>query len=415
MKKQFLAVLLSASMAMNMMLSGASAAVDIQLSSENVTADLVAGKEIAVPVKADSNSGYSVGTVDLKWDASALTLKSIDYSTLAPDNDSAEITQGTYRIGFGNALAKDNFKKTGTFFTLNFVIADTAKAGDYTILLENASIYDTDLQLVSCALNYGTVSITGEEAEDTLSLEVGNVDALAGSTDEIRVPVTVKQNPGFTAGTVDLLWDSDLFTLKKVVFSDIAPDNSSAEIVSDGNYRIAFGNFNAKENQTATNELLTLVFQPKASAPLGSYQVMLTNPDIRNAAMELVPSSVKAGSVNVTDHITTTTTMSTTSTTTTSTTSTTATTSQIKPPDSFLLGDVNDDGVIKSDDAQAALMAYLNHLSSGYYGLTDKQFKAADVNENNVITAEDAQYILIYATQILAHLTPSWSDIISVE
>ncbi len=69
-------------------------------------------------------------------------------------------------------------------------------------------------------------------------------------------------------------------------------------------------------------------------------------------------------------------------------------------------------GKVNADDAQMALIAYINQLASKPSGLTELQEQIADVDGNGKITAEDAQYILIYAVQALANKNPQWSDII---
>ena len=77
------------------------------------------------------------------------------------------------------------------------------------------------------------------------------------------------------------------------------------------------------------------------------------------------------------------------------------------------LGDLDGKNGVTADDAQLALMAYLNQLSSGSSGLSAEKFAIADVDKNSILSADDAQYILIYATQKLAGLNPEWSKIIN--
>ena len=86
-------------------------------------------------------------------------------------------------------------------------------------------------------------------AAAALDFEVGRATAEAKTGETITVPVTAKTNPGYGSGVIDVNWDSDALTLTNVEFSaERAPDNGSAEIVSDGSYCLSFGDDYATEN-----------------------------------------------------------------------------------------------------------------------------------------------------------------------
>jgi hypothetical protein len=89
---------------------------------------------------------------------------------------------------------------------------------------------------------------------------------------------------------------------------------------------------------------------------------------------------------------------------------TTTTTAPVIPPE--FLGDVDLDETITADDAQMALMAYLNQLAGNPPIISEMQKDLADVDRSGTVTADDAQYILIYAIKTLAGLNPVWSEII---
>ena len=270
MNKRILALFLSMAMLFTLIPSAAFAAEALTLTAESVVTDLKPGAEITIPVKAAANPGYSCGTVDIKWDESELSLKSVKYSDIAPDNSSAETGKsGTYRASFGDFLTKENFKKTGTFFTLTFTVAETAIPGDYAIELDNASIYDSALEAVPTVLKSAKVTLKGKADPDALAIETGSAEAVIGSDDEIRVPVSAVNNPGFSARKIDLLWNSSALTLKKVEFTALAPDNGSGDINSSGNYRISFGDMLDKKDVTAKDVLFTLVFKVNGTPSAG--------------------------------------------------------------------------------------------------------------------------------------------------
>ena len=67
------------------------------------------------------------------------------------------------------------------------------------------------------------------------------------------------------------------------------------------------------------------------------------------------------------------------------------------------LGDINDDGLVNSEDASIALEAYSKSSTGADHGLTDMEFEAGDIDKNGIINSTDASYILAY----YAHLSTS--------
>ncbi len=68
--------------------------------------------------------------------------------------------------------------------------------------------------------------------------------------------------------------------------------------------------------------------------------------------------------------------------------------------DTYVLGDVNEDGSVNSLDAASALVAAANIGSGSESGLSETQEMAANVNEDDAINAIDAAAILSYAAAI---------------
>ena len=323
--KRLLSVLLSVALPLFLLPTSAYAASDMIISADSITAECKSGTEISIPVSAEQNNGFAAGTVDIVWDKSVLELKSVTFTENAPDNGSGALTQGRYRVSFGNYLLSENYDKTGELFTLSFEITDTATAGDHLVALENAVVYDTDLNAVSVSLNSANVSLSGETSENDLLLEVGTVGLYVNNSVEIRVPVEVKQNPGFVAGTADLKWDSEALTLERIEYTELAPDNGSAEIVSNGSYRISFGSFLAEDDQKNTGEVFTLVFKANEDTKPGDYPILLGNATVVDTGHKYVPISVINGRILLEEETTTTSTTTTATSTTATTTSTSST------------------------------------------------------------------------------------------
>ena len=394
------------------------AADGLSLEIGYASAEAKAGETVTLQVNAEENPGYLAGRADLCWDSDALTLKKVEFDEEnAPDNGAAPIvSDGSYCLFFGNSLAKENFTGTGAFFTLVFEVTANASEGDYAVILSAPNVIDTELKAVDVTASAGCISLTGgTAADDALHLEIGSTEALFGDSGEIRVPVRADRNPGFIAGTIDLLWNADVLTLTKVEYSGIAPDFGSAEIVSDGNYRIAFGDLPAKKDITDNGVMFTLVFKPGDGAAPGVYKILLGNADVQNAAVSVVPVIVTAGSVVLKAKTTTTATATTTAaattttktTTTTSgtatttkattstgaTTTTTVTTNHSDPPGS-ISGDYNGDGEVTAADA-----VLLARFAGEDPALTAEQIgrilnAEPDQDEDGLVTILDAAAIL---------------------
>lgn len=76
--------------------------------------------------------------------------------------------------------------------------------------------------------------------------------------------------------------------------------------------------------------------------------------------------------------------------------------------DSFLLGDVNNDGQINASDSSFVLSMY-SQLSAGYKNeFTEAQMKAADVNGDGFVNASDSSSILNYYSMLSIGLNPEF-------
>lgn len=76
--------------------------------------------------------------------------------------------------------------------------------------------------------------------------------------------------------------------------------------------------------------------------------------------------------------------------------------------ESYLLGDVNEDGFIDSSDASAVLAEYARTATGNAATFTINQQKAADVNEDSFVDSVDASKILKYYADAATGNVPSW-------
>ena len=138
-------------------------------------------------------------------------------------------------------------------------------------------------------------------AAAALDFEIGRATAEAKAGETVKVPVTAKTNPGYGSGVINVNWDSDALTLTNVEFSaERAPDNGSAEIVSDGSYCLSFGDDYATENFIGTGTFFTLTFEVAASAGAGDYMIFLDQADVIDKDIKRIDVTQTAGVVTLT-------------------------------------------------------------------------------------------------------------------
>ena len=137
---------------------------EITVAAKKVTADAAAGTEVKMPVSVTVNPGYAVGSLDVKWNNAALTLKDVEYT--APAINPAPITNsGKYRVSFGDYLATENYTGKSVLFTLVFEVAEGAEAGTYPIRLAMPDFRTADIEKLTVILKNGSAVL--EEPETT--------------------------------------------------------------------------------------------------------------------------------------------------------------------------------------------------------------------------------------------------------
>ena len=130
---------------------------DLILEGGSVTADSI-GATVDVPVTATYNAGYRRGSLMVSWDEDALQLTDVKYTTSAPKNGSAAISNtGSYTVKFGGSLT---YSETGTFFTLKFKVKSGATNGKYAIGLGNAEVFAPSGDRIATSLTSGSVTVS---------------------------------------------------------------------------------------------------------------------------------------------------------------------------------------------------------------------------------------------------------------
>ena len=165
--KKILAIALSALLLMTVCATLASA--DAGLAISVAKAEAAAGEDVAVDFVVDSNSGFWGLSLDVTYDTSVLTLKSVDFA------DAFKAEAGFLPVEAGaekftiNASANsltDNITTTGTLATATFTVAADAAEGavaDINVTFKASNQIDVDMNDVPTTVNAGSVTVKAAE------------------------------------------------------------------------------------------------------------------------------------------------------------------------------------------------------------------------------------------------------------
>ena len=145
----------------------------LNMEAGTVSADLVAGATVKVPVFFTENSGYGYGYVTTTWNKDALELTDVEYNdALAPKQASAApiSNDGTYKVSFGDMMSMTPFEGAGVAFNLVFKITEAATADNYVIDLSAPEVYTVDIETMDSGAVSGLVTLESGETPHTHTL-----------------------------------------------------------------------------------------------------------------------------------------------------------------------------------------------------------------------------------------------------
>ncbi len=130
-------------------------------------------------------------------------------------------------------------------------------------------------------------------SSSTMTLSVPQMTAHVGKT--IEVPVTVSDNPGIAIIGFRVEYNTSVMTLKSIKNGDMFTE-------CDGNVNatpFVFNAYTGKENATNNGKLVTLVFEIKADAVDGNYDIKVSECEAYNIDEKEVSVKAVNGSINV--------------------------------------------------------------------------------------------------------------------
>lgn len=211
----------------------------------------------------------------------------------------------------------------------------------------------------------GTCSSCGKTNVTTsAAITVSSVSASAGN--QVKVTISLKNNPGITSMLLNVNYDESKLQLVKVEDCENLGSAFHSNVLSSP-FTLSWANDTATSNYTYNGDIVILTFKVKDDADVGATPITVTyeynNYDIIDKDMNRVEFNVEDGSVNITD---------------------------------VLIGDVNNDGNVNTLD-RVILTRYLANWAEYPEGSINTV--AADVNCDGKVNTLDR----VILTRYIAH------------
>lgn len=365
------------------------------------------GDLIEIPVRLAENPGIAALCFEVSYDTKQLALVQASDAGLLPALSATfggDTTAMPYRLCW-DSLGKENAAGTGLLAVLTFRIrkdAAPAAASPVTLTVQQSSTFDKDLHDVIFAVQNGSVEIlppaestttvtdvpaetgtetvppeeTTAETETTLPVETETSGVIladevtAAPGRNVTVPLRIQDNPGINSLILRITYDPAYLTYQDVSPGSVFPPDALTVKKQAGQVVLWWNDTVTASDITASGVLaeLKLAVAPETPEPL-DLTLTLEVDAAYSIGMESVPLTARNGTIQVRD----------------------------SGEPVFLLGDLNDDGVVNASDAALILIAAARIGGGGDSGLTEAQQLAANVNGDADINASDAALVLIYA------------------
>jgi len=139
-------------------------------------------------------------------------------------------------------------------------------------------------------------------SENDPHIIVSDGTTAAGGT--VRVPISIKNNPGIAMMGLDVSFDENVLELIAVEDAGLLKEATFGDVLKSP-YTVNWAETLTTQNNTQNGTIVTFVFRVKDTAPLGDTEIAVTyvEGNIRNVALEKVPFAVVNGTVSVEDYM----------------------------------------------------------------------------------------------------------------
>jgi len=120
------------------------------------------GGDVDITISLKNNPGIVSMTLTVTYDDNVMTLSEVNDTGLFPGQMHTTKRKSPYTLTWENDTSRTDYTVNGTVVTLSFKISDTARSGDYPIVIGVPldGIYNYDVDNVDFALINGNVRIT---------------------------------------------------------------------------------------------------------------------------------------------------------------------------------------------------------------------------------------------------------------
>ena len=203
-----------------------------------------AGESVDVPVDIVRSKGLGVVVLTVTYDSEKLTPTSVNNGLTTVLSDNIGTTAGSITIVVNSV---SDSVGDGTLFSISFIAKENCSG--------TTSVGVSSSDGTSC--QSGTITILEKEKTNTASLSADNVTANSSQT--IRIPIAISDNPGLMGFKINVKYDSKVLTpisVEKggVISSGSFDHNCGSE---NGTFDVIW---NSSENMTDNGELIYLEF-----------------------------------------------------------------------------------------------------------------------------------------------------------
>lgn len=204
-------------------------------------------------------------------------------------------------------------------------------------------------------------------ARNTVAAQISVSDVTAGAGEEVKVNVSISENPGIIGMTLSLIYDESIMKLTKVEKGSALNEMTFTvpQELKSG-CRFPWDAESVKPEEVTNGDILVLTFKIADNAPEGNYDIKFSyDPGaIIDNNLNAVNAQIKNGVVTVMDNI-------------------------------LLKGDFDKDGIITVADALSAL-----RIAAKIKAPVAEDFKIGDMDADGNITVSDALAILRIAAKM---------------
>ena len=250
--------------------------------------EAVGGDEIKLTVSLKNNPGITNGKITVTYDETGLEFVKIDTMTMdAFMNGIQAMSNGTSM----NFVATADVTADVELFYIYVKVKDTA-AGDYKLGLNIELMKNNAEEDVVFTVVEGVVSTPAAEPAPEAQIVISSAEAVAG--DEVKLTVSLKNNPGITNGKITVTYDETGLEFVKIDTMTMDAFMNGIQAMSNGTSM----NFVATADVTADVELFYIYVKVKDTAA-GDYKLGLNIELMKNNAEENVVFTVVEGVVSV--------------------------------------------------------------------------------------------------------------------